>query len=81
MLSFLYTKKFPTEERKGDKVSGWVYDVTCKLLQIRQTCLKLIRDSVYISYKKSIHKMHVTIVHVGKHKRHFCNSVQPFVTQ
>jgi len=37
-----------------------------------------------IAIAKSIHKMHVTIFHVGKHKRLFSNSVQltyqPFTT-
>jgi len=32
MLSFLYIEKFPNEDRSGDKVSGWVYDVTSNLL-------------------------------------------------
>ena len=47
---FLYFEKFPSEERRGDKVSSCVYDVTCNLLETRQTCLKLIHGSVYISY-------------------------------
>jgi hypothetical protein len=42
-------------------------------------------SSTCIAIAKSIHKMHVTIFHVGKHKRHFSNSVQityqPFTTK
>jgi hypothetical protein len=45
--SFLYIEKFPGEDRRGDKVSGWVYGVASNLLQTRQTCLKLIHDSIY----------------------------------
>jgi len=50
MLSFSYIENFPSEERRGDKVSSWDIDVTWKLLETGQTCLKLIHDSVYISY-------------------------------
>jgi hypothetical protein len=39
MLSFLYIEKFPSEERRSDKVSSWVYDATCNLHYTRQTCL------------------------------------------
>ena len=31
MLSFLDTKNFPNEDRRGDKVSSWVYDVAWNL--------------------------------------------------
>jgi hypothetical protein len=33
-------------------------------------------SSMCIAIAKSIHKMHVAIFHVGKHKRHFSNSMQ-----
>jgi hypothetical protein len=37
-------------------------------------------SSTCIAIAKSVHKMHVTILHVGKHKRHFYNSSQLTVT-
>jgi hypothetical protein len=38
--------------------------------------LVFVNSSTYIAIAKPIHKMHVTIFHVGKHERHFCNSLQ-----
>jgi len=39
-----------------------------------------VNSSTCISIAKSLHKMHVTIFHVGKHKRYFYNSSQLTVT-
>ena len=43
---------------------------------IGKTPLVFLNSSTCIATAKSIHKMHVTIFHVGKHKRHFSNTVQ-----
>jgi len=47
--------------------------------------LVFFNSNMCIAITKSIHKMHVTIFHVGKQKRHFSNSVQltyqPFTMQ
>ena len=43
---------------------------------IGKTPLVYLNSSTCIAIAKSIHKMHVTIFHVGKHKRHFSNTVQ-----
>jgi len=40
---------------------------------VGKTPLVFINSSTCIPIIKSIHKMHVTVFHVGKHKRHFCN--------
>src|SRR5215469_3456968 len=52
---------------------------------IGKTPLVFLNSSTCIAIAKSIYKMHVTIFHVGKHKRHFSNSAQltyqPFTTQ
>src|SRR5215469_16714766 len=52
---------------------------------IGKTPLVFLKSSTCIAIAKSIHKMHVTIFHVGKHKRHFSNSArltyQTFTTQ
>ena len=46
--------------------------------------LLYVNSNKCIAIAKSIHKMHVIIFHVGKHKRHYSNSVlltyQPFTT-
>jgi len=43
---------------------------------IGKTSLVFLNSSTCIAIAKSIHKMYVTIFHVGKHKRHFSNIVQ-----
>jgi len=43
---------------------------------IGKTPLVFLNSSTCIAIAKSIHYMHVTIFHVGKHKRHFSNTVQ-----
>ena len=43
---------------------------------VGKTPLVFFNSSMCIAVAKSIHKMHVTIFHEGKHKRHSCNSVQ-----
>ena len=43
---------------------------------VRKTPLVFFNSSTCIAVAKSIHKMHVTIFHVGRHKRHSCNSSQ-----
>jgi len=43
---------------------------------IGKTPLVCLNSSTCIAIAKSIHKMHVTIFHVGKHKRHFSNTIQ-----
>ena len=52
---------------------------------IGKTPLVFFNSSTCIAIAKSIHKMHVTIFHVRKHRRHFSNCVQltyqPFTTQ
>ena len=46
------------------------------IIQSGKTPLVFVNSSTCIAISKSIHKMHVTIFHVGKHKRYFCNSIQ-----
>ena len=43
---------------------------------VRKTPVVFVNSSMCTAITKSIHKMHVTIFHVGKHKRHFYNSPQ-----
>jgi len=38
---------------------------------VGKTPLVFVNSSTCIAFAKSIHKMHVTIFYVGKHKRHF----------
>ena len=47
---------------------------------VRKTSSVFVNSSMCIPVTKSIDKMHVTIFHVGKHKRHFYNSSQLTVT-
>jgi len=52
---------------------------------IEKTPLVFFNSSTCIAIAKSIHRMHITIFHVWKHKRHFSNSAQltyqPFTTR
>jgi hypothetical protein len=43
---------------------------------VGKTPLVFVNSSTCIAIAKSIHKMHVTIFHVGKHKWQFCSSLQ-----
>jgi len=43
---------------------------------VGKTSSVFVNSSTCIPTSKSIHKMHVTIFHMGKHKRHFYNSSQ-----
>ena len=47
-----------------------------RIPSIGKTPLVFLNSSTCIAIAKSIHKMHVTIFHVGKHKRRFSNTVQ-----
>ena len=62
-------------------LSGWFR--TCIRVKTREiyssfgkTPSVLFNSNSCTTIAKSIHEMHVTIFHVGKHKRHFSNSVQ-----
>jgi len=43
---------------------------------VGKTHAVFVNSSTCIAIAKSIHKMHITIFHVGKHKRNFYNSPQ-----